>query len=84
MMISQQLALAEREVGNFGTQECWKSASREDFVRMEAGIRARVLPLSASTEGERIPLRYAGRTFYAVPLDTARFVRAMARHISMN
>lgn len=56
----------------------------ETLNRMEAGLAASVLPACVDTQAAAVRLRAAGRTIVALPIDTRRFVRAMARHLCMN
>lgn len=60
------------------------TATHHDFEEMEAQIASRVLPLAADLEAAPVQLTFRGQTVVALPMDTRRFVRLMARHLSMN
>ncbi len=59
-------------------------ASSADFSRMEERIAERVLPLAADFEAAPVRLRVGRREIVAIPLDTRRFVQAMAKHMCFN
>lgn len=59
-------------------------ARARDFERLENAIADRVLPAAVDHHARPVRIPYRGRTILALPLDTRRFVRAMARHLSMN
>ena len=61
-----------------------RQATRADLARLEASVAVRVLPAAADVDGDGLALRYGGRTVLARPLNTRRFVLAMARHLCFN
>jgi hypothetical protein len=64
--------------------ERWTRVTSRELCDLETRIAARVLPVSADFTEEPVRLRFGQRTLVVVPLDTRRFVYAMARHISLN
>jgi hypothetical protein len=64
--------------------ERWTRITSNEIRTLESRIAARVLPVSADPAGEPVHLRFGERTLIVLPLDTRRFVQAMARHISLN
>ncbi|HNX18979.1 MAG TPA: hypothetical protein PKG80_01775 [Acidobacteriota bacterium] len=79
-MIGQQAALLER-AEPLATVRC---ATHEETLRLEAEVAVQVLPLCARRGEAPVRIRFAGQTIVATPLDTRRFVRAMARFLSFN
>ena len=59
-------------------------ATRDDLLRIEAGVTAQALHAAVDDGARPVEIRFAGRTIYARPLDTRRFVRAMSRFVSLN
>lgn len=59
-------------------------ATHADFERIEAQIAGRILPLAADLEARPVQLTFRGQAVVALPIQTRRFVRLMARYISMN
>ena len=59
-------------------------ATRDDLLRIEAGAAAQALHAAVDDGARPVEIRFAGRTIYARPLDTRRFVRAMSRFVSFN
>ncbi len=83
-MIAQAAALlvSEPESGSLSFEA--PRATSADFSRLEERIAQRVLPLAADLEAAPVRLRVGSREIVAIPIDTRRFVRAMARHICFN
>ena len=82
-MIGQAMLL-ERRTDLAATLERFVPVDSERLVRLESSIAARVLPASIDAAGTAVRLRCGARTIVALPIDTRRFVRAMACHISFN
>lgn len=61
-----------------------RPVGHEELDRMEAGLAASILPACVDPQSAAVRLRAGGRTIVALPIDARRFVRAMARHLSMN
>lgn len=59
-------------------------ATRDDLLRIEAGAAAQAIHAAVDDGAKPVEIRFAGRTIYARPLDTRRFVRAMSRFVSLN
>ena len=59
-------------------------ATRDDLLRIEAGATAQAIHAAIDDGARPVEIRFAGRTIYARPLDTRRFVRAMSRFVSLN
>jgi hypothetical protein len=78
MMTAGQAAILERE------ERAVVPACSRDFERLENTIADEVMARAADPRAMPVRLGYRGRTILALPLDTRRFVRAMARHLSMN
>ncbi len=57
---------------------------REELDRLEARVRARVLHASVDETARPVPLRFRGQVILARPIDTRRFVIAMAPYLCMN
>ncbi len=57
---------------------------REELDRLEERVRARVLHVSVDEEARPVALRFRGRVILARPIDTRRFIAAMAPYLSMN
>ncbi len=77
-MIAAQAAVLERD------EVCLVPARARDFERLENAIADRVLGQVVDPRARPVHLRYRGRNVIALPLDTRRFVQAMARHLSLN
>jgi hypothetical protein len=61
-----------------------RPSRHQDFERLEASLRVQVLSECVDEDAPRVRIPVRGGTIMAQPLDTRRFVRAMARHISFN
>ncbi len=59
-------------------------ATAEHFRQMERQIAGRVLPGAVDVTGRPVTMQFGARQLVLLPLDTRRFVQAMARHISLN
>jgi hypothetical protein len=83
-MAAQQAAMVgtEMEVSDLVARA--RQATRADLIQLEASVAVQVLSGAADPEGAGLPLRYGDRTVFARPLNTRRFVLAMARHLCFN
>jgi hypothetical protein len=61
-----------------------RAARHEDFERLEGSLRVEVLSRCVDESAPTVRIPFRGGYILARPLDTRRFVRAMARHISFN
>jgi hypothetical protein len=59
-------------------------ASREDLERIERRCATHALLESVDPEAELVALRHRGRVLWARPIDTRRFIRAMAPYVCFN
>ncbi len=57
---------------------------REELDRLEEEVRARVLHAAIDEEARPVALPFRGRVILARPLDTRRFIVAMAPYLCMN
>jgi len=57
---------------------------REELDRLEERVRARVLHASVDETARPVALRFRGQVILARPIDTRRFVIAMAPYLCMN
>lgn len=60
------------------------ACGHEECERMEEGIREDVLSRCVDEGAPAVRIPFRGGHVLAKPLDTRRFVRAMARHVSFN
>lgn len=58
--------------------------TREELLQQEAAITSMAIEESIDRESEPTRLRFRGREILAYRIDTRRFIRAMAPHVSMN
>ncbi|MBP7148277.1 MAG: hypothetical protein KBD01_12075 [Acidobacteria bacterium] len=61
-----------------------QAITRDDLARMEAGCAARAINAAIDEDAGPTVLTYGGRTVFARPLNTRRFVQAMARYLCFN
>lgn len=61
-----------------------RRATHEDFDRLEADVASDVISQALADDAPTVKIPFRGGYVLARPLDTRRFVRAMARHISFN
>ncbi len=59
-------------------------AERTALERIESESLDMVLSASIDHDAEPLAIRTGGRTLWVRPVDTARFVRAMAPHVCFN
>ncbi|MFN7964179.1 MAG: hypothetical protein U0V87_00615 [Acidobacteriota bacterium] len=73
-MIETKLPLLER----------LEKVTREDLQRMEATVTSQVAMQAIDDSRPAVKLHHAGRTIVLQPIDTRRFVLAMAPHVCFN
>ncbi len=61
-----------------------QSTCRSELEQLESGVSAQVLLAAVDEMAEPVKIQYRGRTIFARPLDTRRFVREMAAFVSFN
>lgn len=89
-MKSRSMAVAFSEVvdemieTNVPLLERLEKVTREDLQRMEAQVASEVALQAMDESRPAVKLRHAGRTIVAQPIDTRRFVLAMAPHVCFN
>lgn len=85
-MSRQSVAMIGEKQGNLQSEQIssFGMAGHEDMLRLEAEVTAEVLDEVVDETAEEVSFAFLGRAIRARPIDTRRFVQAMARHICFN
>ena len=65
-------------------EERLEESSRDGLERFERGLAAQAIAAALESDSEPVALRHRGQVIWAQPLNTRRFVQAMAPHICFN
>lgn len=60
------------------------TVTREDLARLELTAASRALQAAIDDEAKPLPLHFRGRVIMAQPVNTRRFVRAIAPYLCFN
>ena len=81
---TRPIEAASRRVRDIDPASVLVPLERSDLEAYEAAIARMAIDEAKCIEAEPVQVDFRGRTLTLVPLDLARFNRAMAAHLSLN